>query len=173
MDLQQAAERLKMPDPRVVQWLEAGVLHGVKIGSGWEINEGDVERVAACIDKALAPLEPEFAAAELLIEATGAIDGRAIRETVAYCREIVALADEWSRRAEGGAAGIMSAELRDTLAERMRRIATLHAVIRGTAITYREVRDRLAGLAQAIEQWNVPAAEAEHATPATGEEQHS
>jgi hypothetical protein len=46
----------------------------------------------------------------------------------------------------------------------MRLIATLHAVIRGTAITYREVRDRLAGLAQVIEHQNEPTA------PVAGEE---
>jgi hypothetical protein len=153
-----------MPERRVVQWLRDGLLAGTQVGATWEIAEADVTRVAATLDRALAPLAPELEAAELLIAAAGAVDGRAIREAVGYAREIAALADDWERRAEGGAAGTVNAELRDSIAERMRVIATLHAVLRGTAITYREVRDRLAGLAQVIEHGNEPTA------PVAGEE---
>lgn len=152
MNAADAALVLGVSPRQVTRWLRDGVMAGQRQGSEWEIEPDEVERVRVNITNTLAPMAPELAAAEMLIGIVGAIDGRAMRDAVAHAREIVALAEEWEKRAEQGASGVINNEVRDTLARHIEAIGTLTAALRGTAATYRAVRDHLAGVARTLEE---------------------
>src|SRR5437773_4394229 len=146
MNAADAAARLGLTYRTGLRSLEAGAIAGERRGKEWHIAEDEVERVRANIERTLEPIAPELASAELLVECVGAIDGQVMREAVEHAKAIVALAADWERRADGGAVGVVNTELRDTLARHLAQIAVLHQVLRGTAATYRRVRDHLVGI---------------------------
>jgi hypothetical protein len=148
MNAANASARLAIPYRRLIRYLEDGAIRGEREGKEWFIEDAEVERVRAAREQAADVIAPELAAAETLVAMIGDVRGRAMRDAATHAREIVQLADAWDARAAGGAAPVMSEELANTLARHIANIATIAEVLRGTAATYKAIRDHLAGIAR-------------------------
>lgn len=150
VDETEASAELKIPLRKLRRYVRDGAIRGERRGDGWWIDDAEVTRVREARERAGAAIAPQLAAAEELVAVIGEVRGRAMRDAVTHAREILRLADEWERRAAGGAEGAMASELADTLARHIAQVERNSSVLRGTAATYKALRDRMVAVARAL-----------------------